>query len=213
MSCWHSNDGINYADSCLISQFHTQNKFWICSDISGNKLIFLWFTAWNLVFEQGKRKDIFSQLQYLQIPLKWLKLLVPLEKSCFRLPGWLVYSFTDENHKVSRWPESSLTFCLLWALWQTYCAWRAGEIKRPSWHGGKHADTAHKGKPQLHGIEVTVKCNSNESFHNSVKPINMPVFPLRCLISFTLPCSSFVQFENDCCSGDWGRQCQLWHPQ
>lgn len=33
--------GANYADSCLISQFHTQNKFWICSDISENKLIFL----------------------------------------------------------------------------------------------------------------------------------------------------------------------------
>lgn len=61
--------GVSYADSCLISQFHTQNKFRICSDISGNKLIFLQFTAWNLVLAQWKRKEIFSQLQYPKIPL------------------------------------------------------------------------------------------------------------------------------------------------
>lgn len=117
---------------------------------------------------------------------------MPLEKSCFRLPGWLIYSFTDENHKVCRWPESSLSFCLFQALWQTYCVWRDGEIKRPSSHGGKHADTAHKGKSQLHGIQVTVKHNSNESFHNPVKHLKMPVFSSGCLISFILPWSSFV---------------------
>lgn len=47
--------------------------------------------------------------------------------------------------------------------------------------------TAHKGKPQLHGTEVTVKCNSNESVHNPVKPLKMPIFSLEHLISFTLP--------------------------
>lgn len=47
--------------------------------------------------------------------------------------------------------------------------------------------TAHKGKSQLHGIEVTVKHNSNESFHNPVKPLKMAIFFWGCLISFILP--------------------------
>lgn len=45
--------------------------------------------------------------------------------------------------------------------------------------------TAHKGEPQLHGIELTVKCNLN--FHNPVKPLKMPILCLGPLLNFTLP--------------------------